>query len=260
MKIGGTRLTVAQKNIEVCFPELDKKQQRDMLVKNFENTGIALFETGMGWWWPNWRIKRLTKITGLENLNAAKADGSGILLLAMHNLSLEFGCRAIGSAHPLVAFYRPNHNSLMEYFQYKGRVRSNKYMIEKTNVKGMIKALKDGETSVYLPDQDYGRSRSIFVPFFNVPDTASTIGTMIFAKVTNVKTMMVIPSRLPDDSGYHIEISEVFENFPSGDNETDITRINQELEAAIRKQPEQYMWLHRRFKTRPNKIDPKFYP
>lgn len=259
MKIGGTRLTVAQKNIEVCFPELDKKQQRNLLVKNFENTGIALFETGMGWWWPDWRVKRLTKVTGLEKLNAAREDGSGILLLAMHNLSLEFCGRATGIYNPVVCFYRPNHNALMEFFQHRGRARSNEFMIEKTNVKGMIKALRDGKTSVYLPDQDYGRSRSVFVPFFNVPDTASTIGTMLFAKVKNVKTMMLIPSRLPDDSGYHIEISEVFDNFPSGDDEADITRINQELEAAIRKQPEQYMWLHRRFKTRPNKTDPKFY-
>ena len=255
MKIGGTRLRTAQKNIEVCFPELSKQEQQKMVKTNFENTGIALFETGMGWWWPDWRVKRKIHVSGLEHIEQVKEQGHGVLLLAMHYLCLEFVGRATGHIHPTVAFYRPNHNELVEYFQHKGRARSNRYMIEKSDVKGMIKALRDKETCVYLPDQDYGRSRSIFVPFFNVEKTASTIGTMIFAKVKNVKTMMLVPRRLPDDSGYILEFLPVFENFPSGDDEQDITRINKELEQAILRQPEQYMWLHRRFKTRPNKTD-----
>ncbi|WNC69323.1 LpxL/LpxP family Kdo(2)-lipid IV(A) lauroyl/palmitoleoyl acyltransferase [Thalassotalea nanhaiensis] len=259
MKIGGSRLKVAKKNIEVCFPELSEQERQVMLKKNFENTGIGLFETGMGWWWPDWRVKRKINVSGLEHLEQAKSDGSGILLLTLHYLSLEFSGRATGHVHPTVAFYRPNHNALMEYFQHSGRSRSNKYMIDKTDVKGMIKALRSKETCVYLPDQDYGRKRSIFVPFFNVEHTASTFGTMLFAKVKNVKTLMLIPRRLPDDSGYILEFLPALENFPSGDDEQDIIRINKLVEQAILREPDQYMWLHRRFKTRPNKADPKFY-
>ena len=259
MKMGGSRLTIAQKNIDSCFPELSRAERAKMLKQNFENTGIALFETGMGWWWPDWRIKRKIQVTGLEHMEALKAEGSGVLLLTMHNLCLEFAGRATGHIHPTVCFYRPNHNALWEYFQHKGRVRSNEFMIEKSDVKGMIKALRNKKTSVYLPDQDYGRKRSIFVPFFNEPKVATTFGTLMFAKVKNVKTILMIPSRLPDNSGYSLAFQPVFEDFPSGNDEQDLTRLNQQLEKAIRKQPEQYMWLHRRFKTRPEASDPKFY-
>lgn len=259
MRIGGTRLKVATKNIDVCFPELSEQERKDLLVTNFENTGIALFETGMGWWWPDWRIKRKLHFKGLENIEKAKEDGSGILVLAMHNLCLEACARVIGYAHQTVVFYRPNHNQLMEFFQHRGRARSNKYMLDKSDVKGMIKALRDGESCIYLPDQDYGRNRSLFVPFFNEQEAASTTGTLIFASRKNVKTLMLTPYRLPDNSGYCIEFSEVFQDFPTGDDAQDLTRVNQELEKRIRLYPEQYMWLHRRFKTRPNKEDPKYY-
>ena len=132
-------------------------------------------------------------------------------------------------------------------------------MLGKKDVKGLIRALKDKEACIYLPDQDYGRNRSLFVPFFGVKDTATTTGTLIFARQKNVETMMVIPTRNDDDSGYTLEISPPFENFPSKDDEADLIRVNQELEKAILQKPEQYMWLHRRFKTRPDPDSPSFY-
>ncbi|QBY03692.1 LpxL/LpxP family Kdo(2)-lipid IV(A) lauroyl/palmitoleoyl acyltransferase [Thalassotalea sp. HSM 43] len=259
MKLGGTRLKIAQKNIATCFPELSAKQQQQMLVQNFENTGRALFETGIGWWWPDWRLKRKIHVVGEDVLRNAQQQGTGVLLLAMHNLCLEACARGIGFVQPTVVFYRPNHNELMEYFQHAGRDRSNKYMLDKSDVLGMKEALADGEVVIYLPDQDYGRKRSIFVPYFGVEKVASTIGTMIFAKQPGVQTIMGIPSRKADGSGYIIEFVGGFEDFPSGDDEADIIHVNQQLEKAIRKHPEQYMWLHRRFKTRPNRSDPKFY-
>ena len=147
----------------------------------------------------------------------------------------------------------------MEFFQFRGRGRSNKYMLGKRDIKGLMKALKDGESCVYLPDQDYGRNRSLFVPFFGVKDAATTTGTLLFARQKNAVSIMLTPTRNEDGSGYTIEFSPVLENFPSGDDEKDLIRVNQELEKAIMKKPEQYMWLHRRFKTRPNKDDPSFY-
>ncbi|MDN3651942.1 LpxL/LpxP family Kdo(2)-lipid IV(A) lauroyl/palmitoleoyl acyltransferase [Thalassotalea ponticola] len=259
MKLGGTRLKVAKKNIQTCFPELSEQQQHALLVENFENTGRALFETGIGWWWPDWRLKRKVNIVGEQVLREAQQQGHGILLLAIHNLCLEACARLIGYVQPTVVFYRPNHNELMEYFQHRGRARSNKYMLDKSDVSGMKEALADGEIAIYLPDQDYGRKRSIFVPFFGVDDVASTIGTMIFAKQPNVKTVMGIPTRKDDGSGYQIEFIGGFDNFPSGDDKADITLVNEKIERAIRQKPEQYMWLHRRFKTRPSASDPKFY-
>ena len=258
-KVGSSRKKVALRNLELCFPDKTDAERQTMLKRNFENTGIALLETGMGWWWPNWRVKNKIKIIVLEHIEEAQKQGKGILLLAMHYLSVEINCRGIGSGHPMVVFYRPHNNQLMEYFQFRGRGRSNKYMLGKRDVKGLLRALKDGEACIYLPDQDYGRSRSIFVPFFAVPEAASTTGTLIFARQKNTQTHMIIPTRNDEGSGYTLEIKPMLENFPTGDDTADVLRVNQELEKAILVKPEQYMWLHRRFKTRPNEDDPSLY-
>jgi len=259
MKIASKRKHVALTNLKLCFPEKNDEELQTLLKKNFENTGIALFETGMGWWWPDWRIKRKFTVLGGEHIKNAQQQGYGVLALGMHNLNLEISARGAGFENPLVVFYRPHNNQLMEFFQYRGRGRSNKYMLGKRDVKGLIKAVREKEACAYFPDQDYGRNKSLFVPFFAVKETATTTGTLIFARQKNTKTVMIIPRRNNDDSGYTVEISAPLDNFPTDNDEDDLTRINQELEKAILVKPEQYMWLHRRFKTRPNKDDPSFY-
>jgi KDO2-lipid IV(A) lauroyltransferase len=258
-RIGGSRKKIAATNLSLCFPDLSDSERQQLLKRNFKNTGIALLETGMGWWWPDWRVKRKMTIKGIEHIEKAQQAGNGVLLLTMHYLSVEINCRGIGSGHPMVVFYRPHNNQLMEFFQFRGRGRSNKYMLGKRDVRGLIGALKDGEACVYLPDQDYGRKRSLFLPFFGVKDTATTTGTLIFAKQKNTKTLILIPTRNEDGSGYTLEITPPLENFPSGNDEQDLLRVNQELELAIAQKPDQYMWLHRRFKTRPNEDDASLY-
>lgn len=258
-KIASKRRHVALTNLRLCFPDKDEKTLQGILKKNFENTGIALFETGMGWWWPTWRVARKVKVTGAQHINKAQADGYGVLALGMHNLSLEMCARGAGIENPLVIFYRPHNNPLMEFFQHRGRARSNKYMLGKRDVKGLLRALHEKEACAYLPDQDYGRNKSLFVPFFAVKETATTTGTLIFARKKNTKTVMLIPRRNADDSGYTLEVSPPLQNFPTDNDEQDLIKINQELEKAIMVQPEQYMWLHRRFKTRPNPDDVSFY-
>lgn len=257
-KLGYSRIKVAKRNLELCFPEKSEVERTKLLKKNIENTGIALLETGMGWWWPDWRFKGKVAIEGLENIEKIKAQGQGVLILTMHYLSTEMNCRGAGSAEPMVVFYRPNNNALMEYFQFRGRNRANKYMLGKRDVKGLIKALKDGESCIYLPDQDYGRNKSLFIPFYGI-DAATTTGTLIFAKQKNCQVLMMTPTRNNDDSGYTISFSKPWQNFPSGDDAADLLRVNQELEKAISYKPEQYMWVHRRFKTRENENDPSLY-
>ena len=242
LKIGSSRKKIALRNIELCFPDMSKKEQLTLLRKNFESTGIAVFETGMGWWWPDWRVKRKFTVTGLEHIEKAKQEGQGVLLLAMHYLCAEMIGRGFG-----------------HFFQFRGRGRSNEYMLGKADVKGLIKAIKTGESCLYLPDQDYGRNRSVFVPFFEVKETASTTGTLIFARQKNTKTFMLIPQRKDDGSGYTVEITPALDNFPTDNDINDATRINQEVEKAVLRKPEQYMWLHRRFKTRPNESDANLY-
>lgn len=258
-KLLKSRRKVAARNLELCFPELSTDERTALLRQNFAETGCAAIETIIGWWWPDWRFRRFAVFKGYEHIQAELAKGKGVLLLAPHNLHLECAGRVFGLTHPSVGFYRPHDNPVMEYFMYHGRSRSNKYMIGKRDVKGLIQALNQGEVCFYLPDQDYGRNRAVFVPFFAVKDTASTTGTLLFANAANCSVLPIYTSRLPNNAGYQIEALPAFDNFPSGDDVADVTRINQWVEQAVLKHPAQYMWLHRRFKTRPDPEAPSLY-
>ena len=254
-----SRRKVAQRNIALCFPDMPKDQQQQLVRQNFEETGRALFDTVIGWWWPNWRIRRLAHFTGYQHIQAALDEGKGVLLLAAHFLHLEAACRVFGLTHPSVGFYRPHNNALMDYLQYHGRNKANKYMIGKRDVKGLIEAINQGEVSFYLPDQDYGRKRAEFVPFFAVNETATTTGTLLFANAANCAVIPVRTARLPGNKGYEVAVLPALSQFPSGDDKADVTRVNQWVEQVVLQHPEQYMWLHRRFKTRPDPASPSLY-
>jgi Kdo2-lipid IVA lauroyltransferase/acyltransferase len=258
-KLLKSRSKVALRNIELCFPEMTAIEHQQLVQQNFVETGRALFDTVIGWWWPNWRIRKLAHFEGYEHIQAAIAQGKGVLLLAPHVLHLEAACRVFGLTHPSVGFYRPNNNPLLDYLQYHGRNRANKYMIGKRDVKGLIAALNQAEVCFYLPDQDYGRNRAEFVPFFAVKETATTTGTLLFANAANCVVIPVIPSRLANNKGYEVRILPALQPFPSGDDKADVTLVNQWVEKVVQQNPQQYMWLHRRFKTRPNLDDVSLY-
>ncbi|WP_158971236.1 LpxL/LpxP family Kdo(2)-lipid IV(A) lauroyl/palmitoleoyl acyltransferase [Paraglaciecola sp. L3A3] len=251
------RCLVAKRNLELCFPDYTEQQRQAILDANIENAGMAILETGMGWWWPNWRVNRKAEFEGYEHIEAILAKGKGVLGYAIHNLNLEFSCRVLGATQPSVVFYRKHNNPLMEYMQYFGRSRANKYMVHKRNVKGLIKALDDGELCMYLPDQDYGRNKCEFTPFFAVPETASTTGSLLFAKSANCETVFLASIRTK--TGYKVIVLPGLENFPSGDDNYDVARINQTIEKLIALAPEQYLWMHKRFKTRPSADEPSLY-
>ncbi|MEP4889818.1 MAG: LpxL/LpxP family Kdo(2)-lipid IV(A) lauroyl/palmitoleoyl acyltransferase [Aliiglaciecola sp.] len=254
---GKKRVAVAKRNLELCFPEKTEAQREALLAKNIEYAGMAVLESSMGWWWPDWRVRRHSEIEGYEHVQAILDKGKGVFGLAIHNMNLELGCRIAGLKNPSVAFYRKHNNALMEYMQYHGRARSNKYMIHKRNAKGLIKALNQKEVCFYLPDQDYGRQFSEFVPFFAVQEVASTKGTMLFAKNSNSEMVFIVSVRTQD--GYKVKFVPGLNHFPSGDDKQDIARINQKIEELVNIAPEQYLWMHKRFKTRPNEDEPSLY-
>lgn len=251
------RVRVAKRNLELCFPQKNAKQIQTLVNANVEHAGMAILEASMGWWWPDWRVRMISEVEGYEHVEAILKKGKGVLGLAIHNMNLELGCRIAGLGHPSVAFYRKHNNPLMEYVQYRGRARSNKYMIHKRNVKGLIHALDDKEVCFYLPDQDYGRNRSEFVPFFAVEDVATTKGTLLFAKQANCETVFIVSLRT--DKGYKVKFVPGLNHFPSGDDKNDIARVNKMVEQLVEIAPEQYLWMHKRFKTRPFEEDPSLY-
>lgn len=243
------RVKVARRNIELCYPDWSAEQVQKLLDDNIYRTGMALFETAMGWWWPTWRIKRIGKVQGFEHIQSLLENGKGIFGLAVHNVNLELACRIIGYARPSIAFYRKHNNPLMDYLQYRGRNRSNKYMIHKRNAKALIQAMQEGELCLYLPDQDYGAAQSIFVPFGGVEKAATTTATLMFAERGDCVPVLIAPQYT--DDGYVVKIYPPIDYLADNNKEAALTRLNEDLLAMINEQPESYLWMHKRFKTRP---------
>lgn len=245
------RMHIIRCNIKQCFPNLSKKEQKKLINKNCISIGMAIFETGMAWFWPNRRIKRWCKIDGLNYILQEQKKQKGILLIGIHFLNLELGARIFGIFNPGIGVYRPNNNPLLDWLQTWGRLRSNKNMINRKNIRNIIKYLKNGEIIWYAPDQDYGAKNSIFVPLFTVSQTSTTIGTYILIKITNPILITYIPKRLKYGLGYKLCILPITKKISTSNKIDTIKQINKIIESIILLAPEQYMWLHRRFKTRP---------
>lgn len=252
LPIARDRKAIVARNIALCLPYLTPVAQAALVRKNFESTGIAFFEMAMGWWWPAERLHALTKIEGLEYLQEAHTQGSGVILLAAHFTTLEIGGALLGQRQTIDGMYRAHKNPLFDCIQRNGRERHNSdaQAIERDDVRTMIKMLRKGRIVWYAPDQDYGRKHSIFVPLFGVP-AATVTATSKFARLSKALVIPFTQERLGDGSGYQLTIHPPLKNFPGTSEEADCLRINQWLESVIQANPEQYLWAHRRFKTRP---------
>jgi Kdo2-lipid IVA lauroyltransferase/acyltransferase len=246
------RRMIARTNLELCFPDWTEDRREQVLRENFASNGIALFEMAMAWWWPRKRLYRLARVDGLEHLQQAAANGRGVVLMSMHFTTLEIGAALLGQRATIDGMYREHANAAFDFVQRRGRERHNAdaVAIEREDVRSMLKSMRSGRAIWYAPDQDYGRKASVFVPFFGV--TAATVtATSTFARLGKALVIPFTQTRLPNAQGYQLTLHPPLENFPSGDESADALRINQFVEQAILAQPEQYMWVHRRFKTRP---------
>ena len=246
------RRHIVTRNLELCFPELSEQQRQQLVKENFASMGIAFFEMAMSWWWPKKRLARLVQIQGLEHLQAAQAQGQGVILMAIHFTTLEIGAALLGQRHTIDGMYRAHKNPVFDYVQRRGRERHNvdSHAIEREDVRGMLKVLRQGRAIWYAPDQDYGPKLSLFVPLFGVP-AATVTATSKFAKLGRAQVIPMKQTRLPKGQGYLIQLEPPLQNFPGETDEQDCLRLNQWIEQAITQQPEQYLWAHRRFKTRP---------
>ncbi|MCP2051927.1 UNVERIFIED_ORG: KDO2-lipid IV(A) lauroyltransferase [Pseudomonas fluorescens] len=251
-RVAADRRRIAARNLELCFPEKSAKERKRLLKENFASTGIAFFEMAMSWWWPKSRLARLAHVEGLEHLKQAHLDGKGVILMALHFTTLEIGAALLGQKHTIDGMYREHGNPLFDFIQRRGRERHNldSLAVERDDVRGMLKLLRSGRAIWYAPDQDYGAKQSIFVPLFGI-QAATVTATSKFARLGKALVMPFTQERLADGSGYRLVIHPPLTDFPGESDEVDCLRINQWVEASVRECPEQYLWTHRRFKTRP---------
>ena len=247
----GSRRHVAETNLRLCFPELDDTARQRLVKESFIAAATSLFEGVLSWWASDARLQKLYRIEGLEHLQAARTQGRGVILLGGHYTTLEISGRFLaGHVEGLQPIYKPARNKLFETVMANSRKRLFDDLLPSADMRAIVRNLKRGKVVWYAPDQDFGRERSVFAPFFGVP-TATLISTARLAKLSGAPVVPYYSERLPGNEGFLLRLAPALENFPSGDDLVDATRVNRVIEQQVRKVPEQYLWLHKRFKTRP---------
>jgi Kdo2-lipid IVA lauroyltransferase/acyltransferase len=236
----------ARRNLELCLPELGPSEREALMDRHFESLGIALFETALAWWAPDERIRRLARIDGLEHLDAALASGRGAILLAAHFTTLEIGARFMTATRPTNIMYRPTKNALLAEFLSRNRARRARRAIPRDDIRAVIGALKAGQIVWYAPDQSYRKKGAEMVPLFGIPAATNT-ATSRLARITDAAVLPYFCERLPRD-GYRVTVHPPLEDFPTDSPRADAERFNHFIEAQVRRAPEQYLWIHRRFK------------
>ena len=242
-------------NLGLCFPQLTAAQKSALARRHFMAFGRSIVELGVWWWAPPARIRRLVRLEGGERLAAYK-DAPAILLVP-HFVGIDAGWIRMALEHGLVAIYTRQKNSVFEAAMNDGRLRFGNCELasRQEGTRKALKAMKAWRFFHYSPDMDYGPKESVFVPFFGVP-TATITGLARLARITGATVIPVI-TRM-EGSGYVARVGEPWAAYPGEDDEADARRLNAFIEAEVERAPEQYYWLHKRFKTRPPG-EPRFY-
>ncbi|MDQ2069614.1 lysophospholipid acyltransferase family protein [Natronospira bacteriovora] len=239
-------------NLRRCFPDKPRREHGRLAKAHFEAVGIGIFELGLGWWASDRRLRRLVTVEGLEHLEAAQAQGKGVLIMSAHFTSFEIGGRLLGLFTPFHLMYRPNRNPVLEYVVQRSRRRHFDGIIPSNNIRTLMRRLREGHCVWYAPDLAYTKQNHVWVPFFGRPAPTNTATSRI-ARATDSPVVPFYPERLPGGRGYCLHLLPALEDFPSDDPEADTVRTNAVLEEQIRKVPEQYFWSFDRFKTRLHK-------
>lgn len=250
------RLT-AHKNLSAAFPQLDTVQLEQLLHDHFRSLGIGLIEMASAWWNSDHHLKNRVTIDGLEYLEHAKEQGHGVILLSAHFTTLEIGGRLLSLFHPIHAMYREQDNPIFNQSMIEGRNSFLKGLIKKSDLRGMLKTLKENQAIWYAMDQNSTDSSAVFTRFFDIP-CSTTAATSKLAQRSKAKVIPFSTRRVGDGGHYHLTIHPPLLGFPGEDPITDTQRILDLFETEIRKIPEQYLWVHRRFKTQPDGYPP-FY-
>ena len=248
-----SRRHVASVNIRLCFPELSEAEQKQLVKDVFINNGIGIIETAMAWWSDRESFRQRVTLEGREHLDEALSEGRGVILLGAHFSTLDLGGLLFSLYYPLNTMYRPHNNPLMEHFIQQGRLRSIDKLIDRSDFRTLIRALKANEIVWYAPDQDFGPTNSVYAPFFGVP-AATVTATSRMVKISGAPIIMLSHHREPEGD-YTLRLHNKIDNFPCEDDVHSAARINIEIERGIRYEPTQYLWLHRRFKTHPKSKD-----
>jgi KDO2-lipid IV(A) lauroyltransferase len=248
-----SRRRVARINIKQAFPDYSEAQIKQLNKTSFKSVGISVLEFGIAWFKPHKTMRKVCEVEGKEHLDKALESGTGAILLTGHFTTLEIGARLIAmQVDGFNGVYKRAHNPCFNAIMLHYRTQYGYQLIENTNVRAIIRGLKQGRSTWFAPDQDFADQEIVFTPFLG--GVASTLtSTAKLAKMTGAPVVPFYPVRLANGKGYKLKIMPALENFPGDDIEAASARVNQAIEAMVYDCPEQYLWSHKRFKTQPDR-------
>jgi Kdo2-lipid IVA lauroyltransferase/acyltransferase len=251
------RRRVALINLRLCFPQWSDAQRREVARRHFRAFGRAVLERGILWWASRRRILRLVRIEGLENWRAV-ADRP-VIWFAPHFVGLDMGGTRLAAEYRAASMFSRQKDPVLDAILYHGRTRfvMPTLVSRQEGLRPLVRVMRDGAPFYYLPDMDFGARDSVFVPFFGVP-AATITGLSRIARLAGAVVVPVITRQLPSGKGYVVEFFPAWDDFPTENVEADVRRMNAFIEARVLEMPEQYHWLHKRFKTRPPGV-PRVY-
>ena len=237
---------IARRNIELCLPELSKQEREELVDRHFESLGMGVCESAMCWWSSDERIRALSCVEGGEYLDQALAAGRGVILLTAHFTTLEISARILNTRRPVSALYRPLKNPVLAAASDRYRERLG-HTIRHDDIRAMVRSLRNNEIVWYAPDQSFRKKGARMVRFFGIP-APTNIGTSRLAHATGAAILYFSHERLPNSEGYRVVIHAPTGEVPSDDPVADTERFNRFIEQHVRRVPDQYWWIHRRFK------------
>ncbi len=249
-RLASERRQVGDINLKLCFPQMSEQARGQLLKDHFKMFARALVERSILWWSSAERISRLIRVEGVEHFDAVR--GQPVILLTPHFVGMDAGGQWVAQHTDTVCMYANQKNAYMTELLLKKRARfRNQHLYSRQQgLRPIIKGMRQGMPFIYPPDQDQGVKDGVFVPFFGVPAATMTSVSRI-AQMTGAKVVPSITRVLPGGEGYVLTFYPAWENYPSGDEVLDARRMNEFIEQRILEMPEQYFWLHKRFKNRP---------
>jgi Kdo2-lipid IVA lauroyltransferase/acyltransferase len=256
--IGEERRRVALVNLQLCFPDLAPQARARIARAHFQALARSILERGILWWSSAGAVRRLVRVEGEEHWRAV-ADRP-IIVLAPHFIGCEMGGIRIHLDHPMATMYSKQRDAALDAMLLHGRTRFNEARVysRQDGIRPIVRALRAGMPLFYLPDMDFGSRDAVFVPFFGVP--AATITALSrLAAISGAAVIPCITRQLPGAQGYVARLYPAWDDFPGADVAADARRMNAFIEERVREMPEQYYWVHKRFKTRPPEDARRFY-
>jgi KDO2-lipid IV(A) lauroyltransferase len=249
------RRHIAAVNLSICFPQLSEEERMQLLMDHFHSLGIGVVMIGFAWWANDDKLQSLIEIDGIEHLQQSLEKGKGVILLSAHFTDLEITGRLLSLFQPIAVMYRPHENPVIEWAFSRNRRIHFEAAIPRNDIRQVVRTLRQNLPVWYAPDQSFKGRNSTLAPFFGEPAGTNT-ATSRLAKISGADVILFSGFRKQDSKGYRLVIHPPLTDFPTEDVTADATRVNGLIEKAVGYAPEQYLWIHRRFKKRKVIPDP----